>query len=206
MSRRKKNSNFKAVSIVFLLLLVGSFIGVLYVLEVNSGPDVSVVGCPVDETYINKNIAILFDTTEPMIPSQAKEIENRMSSLISGLEVFDRVSFYEVRSDETSAVRKVSLQLGSQSTTIDHFCRQQTSWEDSPARVRLSEELPKLISQEMFENLLSESLFEQEKIQQRASYDIKKLFEKRKNYNLSQQQADYIYKILQRLPQPRVAL
>lgn len=141
------------VAILLLVFLVGSFVASLIYLNLSSGPEVSEVGCPIDESYINRNIAVLFDTTEPMIPSQAREIENRMSSIISGLEVFDRVAFYEVRSDERSAVRKVSLQLDSRSSNIDHFCRQQVSWEDSPSRVRLNEELPRLISQEMLQNV-----------------------------------------------------
>jgi hypothetical protein len=153
MAKKGKKSSPMFAAILLLVLLVGSFISALVFLNLNSGPEVSIVGCPVDESYINKNIAILFDTTEPMIPSQAREIENRMALIISNLDVFDRVAFYELRSDEVSAVRRVTLTLGSQSTEIDHFCRQQASWEDSPARVRLNEELPRLISQEMLQTV-----------------------------------------------------
>lgn len=153
MARYKRKSKFKIVSMTLLLTAVVSFFSVLGYLQLSAGPEVSELGCPVDETYINRNVAILFDTTEPTIPSQAREIENRISSMISSLEPFDRVAFYEVRSDENSAIRKVSLQVDSQQASIDHFCRQHARWEDSPARVRLNEELPRLISNEMLQNI-----------------------------------------------------
>lgn len=153
MARYKRKSKFKIVSMILLLTTVVSFFSVLGYLELSAGPEVTELGCPVDETYINRNVAILFDTTEPMIPSQAREIENRISSMISSLEPFDRVAFYEVRSDENSAIRKVSLQVNSQQASIDHFCRQHAKWEDSPARVRLNEQLPRLISIEMLQNI-----------------------------------------------------
>ena len=149
----KKNSGTKFVAIVFLVVVISAFAGVLSYLTLNAGPQVSAVGCPIDETFINQNIAVLFDTTEPMVPSQAREIDNRMNSIVSQLEEFDRVGFYEVRSDERSAVRKVSLQLGSSGDVIDHFCRQPVSWDDAPARARLTEALPVLISQELLQNV-----------------------------------------------------
>lgn len=153
MAKLKKKSSSKLVAILLAVFLAGSFLAALIFLNLNAGPEVSAVGCPVEESYINKNIAILFDSTEPMIPSQAREIENRMRLIVSELDIFDRVSFYEVRSDEVSAVRRVTLKLGDGAIEIDHFCRQQASWEDSPARVRLNEELPRLISQELLQNV-----------------------------------------------------
>lgn len=92
----------------------------------NPPPELGPDGCPLDEGEISENLVFVFDTTEPYIPAQMREIRNRVEGIVRELRPLGRVSAWAIRSDRSSALNPVPVTRGG----ALGFCRRRDSMLD----------------------------------------------------------------------------
>ena len=147
-SRRKgKNSGWKIAAFGIGLLMAAGVIGVIVVatrVERFEATFNRVSGCPMDLQKIERDLSIVFDTTEQLIPSQREEIRNRLMREISSLKENERVRFYRVTSNQTSGISQVSVMLEDVNLEIQEFCKAPLNFlaAENDERVAQNQSLP----------------------------------------------------------------
>ena len=160
-SRRAINGNGSTYKLLFFsalgLVIVGSIWG-FYFINDNPSPQLDAAFCPINSSQIGKSVSFVFDTTEPLSPSQYLDTQNRVKNYIKNLNEFDSVRFYSVNSSETSGISRLKISLGDGGVVINHFCMPRVGgWEQSPAQKMLASLMPELLVTE-FVNAVNNDL------------------------------------------------
>lgn len=108
-ARRSTEEKLSPSAILFGIIFLGGIAAITLYVNVNRPAELDGYGCPIDESLIAENVILLFDTTEPFIASQVREISNRISSIVRAVPVMGRISAYEISSSENSATNVVPL-------------------------------------------------------------------------------------------------
>ncbi len=121
---------------------------VLYA-ALNPPPEFGPDGCPVDEEEISESVVLVFDTTEPYISSQRREIRNRVGGIVEGLRPLGRISAWEISSVRSSALRPVPVSAGGALS----FCRGRGSVLDPGIVTELNDRMLRRLSGTVLGNL-----------------------------------------------------
>lgn len=115
----------------------------------NPPPELGPGGCPVDEGEISENVVLVFDTTQSYIPSQMREIRNRVGGIVEGLRPLGRITAWEIRSARSSALRPVPVSAGGALA----FCRQRGSMLDPGIVTELNDRMLRRLSETVLINV-----------------------------------------------------
>jgi hypothetical protein len=145
--RRKRNDNsgWRIASWILGSFMVVAIIGGIIFIASNRPIALNpITGCPIDSSLIAKNISIIFDTTERLIPSQREEVKNRIGREMETLKENTKVTFYRVESNQSSGIQQVTFTPQNTQLEINEFCRGPSPWGASPNQEALARQLPGL--------------------------------------------------------------
>ena len=125
MRRKKSTGIWKFLAISLATLSVTGLSTLIYFAITEERIQIGRAFCPVTgrEDLITENITFLFDSTESLVASQAEYRRNLLSREIleeNKTNGFKRFIFYELNSNEGSAINKVSIL--SEDTELNYFC------------------------------------------------------------------------------------
>ena len=108
-SSRRTSDSYSVTSILIAVLSFGGIATFVTYLSLNQPNQLDEFGCPIDTSAISENIVFVFDTTEPYVDSQSREITNRVRNIMQNADSSTRISAVEIVSDSSSAVNVVPL-------------------------------------------------------------------------------------------------
>ena len=143
------NKNFKGIFMTAVGIVGFSVVGLILFVLSNPTVQTDAFNCPVDRSFINKKYSYIFDTTEPLAPSQMVDITNRVLANIRDLKEYDLIRFYTVESAELSGIQQVTtnIDIGDTTTQVDQFCMPSVSdWNSSPISQTLRQRIPEMLA------------------------------------------------------------
>lgn len=152
-SRKKKESEDGLGRLIGLVAVIAVIIIAIFSYT-NKNPIIPINQlsfCPIDPGFTSNRTTFLIDTTETLAPSQTRTIQNRIRTVIDGLNEFDKVDFFVIESSEVSGIRKYEIDVGSdEGVTLQEFCiPQENNWELTPLQTQLNDQLQRIVT-EMF--------------------------------------------------------
>lgn len=151
MSRRRgrRGSNKGKLGFITLALLTVIIIAGLFIYDAVYAPPKTdqLTQCPIDPSYIPRDVLVLIDTSNPMVGSQVQRLNNILNNLIQNLETYARVRVFSLDSESATGITQNTATV----------CRGDQSWMDSPLQRLFSESVTGNLPNRVLSNIDNEN-------------------------------------------------